>query len=68
MSEGKEIDNLLRNARESLNLSLEQVSERTKMRPNILEEIEKGNYTILPLPYLLASVKTYAKILRLPQE
>ncbi len=59
---------LLRSARESLNLTLLQVSEMTKIRPHILEEIENGNYKVLPLPYLLASVKTYAKSLRLPQE
>jgi len=68
MSEEKEIGKLLRNARESLNLSLQDVSERTKVRQHILEEIENGNYSVLPLPYLLASVKTYAKILRLPQD
>ncbi len=68
MSEEKDIGNLLRNARESLNLTLNQVSDKTKIRPHILEEIENGNYSVLPLPYLLASVKTYAKILRLPQE
>jgi transcriptional regulator with XRE-family HTH domain len=64
----KENINLLRSARESLNLTLLQVSEMTKIRPHILEEIESGNYKVLPLPYLLASVKTYAKALRLPQE
>lgn len=68
MSDEKDIVNLLRSARESLNLSLQQVSERTKIRPHILQEIERGNYSVLPLPYLLASVKTYAKALRLPQE
>ena len=68
MDEEKDIINLLRNARESLNLSLQQVSERTKIRPHILQEIENGNYSVLPLPYLLASVKTYAKSLRLPQD
>lgn len=68
MESDKDISKLLLNARKSLNLSLQQVSERTKIRPHILNAIENGDYSILPIPYLLASVKTYAKALRLPEE
>jgi len=63
-----EFGNKLRSSRESLNLSIEQVSEKTKIRPHILKELEEGNLGILPVPYLISFIKTYSSYLRLPDD
>lgn len=52
----------LRAAREDAHLSIEQVAQRTKVRPGILENIEADNHQALPaLTYTLGFVKAYAR-------
>lgn len=63
-----EFGKTLKAARESLNLSLQQVSEKTKIRTNILQEIEDCNIKVLPTPYLISFIKTYGQAVRLPKE
>ena len=63
-----EIGEKLKSARESLNLSLAEVSDKTKIRGHILEELEAGNFSVLPPPYLISFIKTYATFLRFPEE
>lgn len=63
-----EFGKTLKAARESLNLSLQQISEKTKIRTNILQEIEDCNIKVLPTPYLISFIKTYAQAVRLPKE
>jgi transcriptional regulator with XRE-family HTH domain len=52
--------------RKELNLSLEDVSEHTKIRPHIIEEIENGNLDVLPSVYMKAFLKTYCSFLKIP--
>ena len=60
---------LLKASRESQNLSLKEVSERTKIREHILKAIEEDRYEILKYPaYLKGFLKTYAKFLGLNPE
>ena len=53
-------------SRESQNLSLKEVSERTKIREPLLRAIEEDRYEIIKYPaYLKGFLKTYAKYLGL---
>ena len=64
----KEFAEQLINYRKNLNLTIQQVSEKTKIRPHILEELESGNFTFLPAVYIISFIKTYATFLKLPDE
>lgn len=56
------IGRLLRQAREASGMSLDVVSERTKVRPGILADIEADNHAALPaLTYTLGFVKAFAR-------
>ena len=56
----------LREEREKKNLSLEEVSRATKIRPSFLTAIEKGDYNKLPSgTYAHGFVRNYAKYLGL---
>lgn len=54
--------------RESLNLTIQQVSEKTKIRPHILLELENGHFTFLPAVYIISFIKTYATFLKIPDD
>ena len=57
---------LLKASRESQNLSLKEISERTKIREHFLKAIEEDRYEILKYPaYLKGFLKTYTKYLGL---
>lgn len=61
-AEPASIGALLRQARETAGLSLDAVSERTKVRPGILRDIEADNHAMLPaLTYSLGFVKAFAR-------
>jgi cytoskeletal protein RodZ len=50
------------------NLSIEEVSEATKIKSSFLLSIEKGDYKSLPSPaYALGFVRNYAKYLGMPE-
>ena len=53
----------LRKAREFKGMTLEDVSEITKINPNTLKAIEEQRLDILPEPYVRAFVKSYASAL-----
>ena len=55
----------LRAERESRNLSLEEVSESTKIRKHVLKAIEEDRYELLASVYLKGFLNTYAKYLGL---
>jgi len=56
------IGEALRRAREAAGLTLDDVSERTKIRPGILREVEADAHDRLPaLTYSLGFVKAYAR-------
>jgi transcriptional regulator with XRE-family HTH domain len=58
----------LSEARIKLNLSLEQVSEKTKIRPYILQAIEEGDTSKIQPVYMRSFIKTYAKFLKIPED
>jgi cytoskeletal protein RodZ len=55
----------LKKARESLQLSPEQVASKIRMDLKFLLQMEKGNFSFLPDVYLKAFIKEYAKVVGL---
>lgn len=51
----------LKEKRESQNISLEQISNKTKINLKYLEAIESGNFSELPKTYVRLFLKTYAE-------
>lgn len=62
----KTVGELLRQERLKQHKSLEQIAEKTKIRPGILDQLEKGEYQFLPSrTYVQGFVKAYAQALKL---
>jgi cytoskeleton protein RodZ len=60
---------LLKTERERLGLSLEQITEKTRMRTQILEAIEHEAWDSLPPPvFVRGFLRSYAKVLGISQE
>ncbi len=57
----------LKSAREKRKLSLEDVSQKTKIRLHIIKAFEDGNFAILPPVYAKSFIITYSKYLDIPQ-
>jgi transcriptional regulator with XRE-family HTH domain len=57
---------ILKEERLKQNLSLGDISDRTKIRVNFLSAIEDDNYEVLPPVYIRSFVKSYAQALRIP--
>ncbi|MFC4766372.1 helix-turn-helix domain-containing protein [Effusibacillus consociatus] len=58
----KELGSILRTARESKGLTLDEIQERTKIRKRYLEAIEEGELSILPgLVYARGFIRNYAE-------
>lgn len=55
----------LKNARVRRNLSIDDVSRHTGIRPAYIEQIEAGNFTFMPGVYVLAYIKEYAGLLEI---
>ncbi len=56
----------LRQRREQMGLSLEQVFDKTKLRPSLVEAIEQERWEDLPAPaFVKGFLRTYAKLLDL---
>lgn len=49
----------LKEVRQSRNISLEEIHNRTKINIKYLDAIENGNFDILPLPYMRLFLKAY---------
>ena len=45
--------------------SLEYISQKTKIRIQFLEKLEEGDFSIVPLTYIRAFLREYAKIVGL---
>ncbi len=60
-----EIGRKIQEARKRNHLSVEQLSEKTKIRPYIIEAIEAGNFKILPPVYIKSFIKTIAQFLKI---
>jgi transcriptional regulator with XRE-family HTH domain len=65
---GPKIGQILKQARIEQGLSLQQVEQATKIRARYLEELERGNFGVLPAVYVRGSLRTYADHLRLDGE
>lgn len=59
----------LRQTRESLNLSLEDVAKATSLHPNILEKLENNEFIQknVPATFLKGYLRSYTKFLRIPE-
>jgi transcriptional regulator with XRE-family HTH domain len=58
----------LRNRREELTLSVKEISSRTRIRPNVINALEEGNFDILPRVYITSFVKNYGSLLGISDE
>ena len=58
----------LKQAREALNLSLEDVAKEIRLRPSILQQLENNEFVQknVPSTFVRGYVRSYAKFLRLP--
>lgn len=63
-----EIGNILKEARESRKMSIDELSRLSKIRPYILEAIEEGNLSVQPEVYVKAFVKTISGILKIEND
>lgn len=64
----KTIGNLLREARLSKNISIEDASKRTKIHPNILKAMENDDFKFSGTVYAKGFLKLYAEFLGLDKE
>jgi cytoskeletal protein RodZ len=62
------ISDILKAARERANLSIEDLSEQTKIRPNIIESIEKNDFSNFQVVYLKAYIRNLAKELQIESD
>jgi len=63
------IGNVLREAREARGWSLEEVSERTKIKRRYIQAMEEGSFDVLPgRVYVKGFLRSYAKLLGLSPE
>ena len=61
--------NKLRQAREALNLSLEDAAKAISLRPSILEQLENNEFVQknVPSTFMKGYVRSYTKFLRIPE-
>jgi transcriptional regulator with XRE-family HTH domain len=60
----QEIGSNLRQIRQDSNLSIEDISERTRIQPRLLRALEEGRFDVLPEPvYIQSMVKKYGESL-----
>ena len=61
-----EIGDLLRRTREAQGLTLEEISDMTKISVRYLEAIESGDYSVIPAKvYAQGFIRNYANVLGL---
>ncbi len=63
-----EVSKILREKRKSQNLSLEEVSKKTKIHLNILKKIEESKFSEIHPTYLKGFIKIYADFLKIPSQ
>ncbi|MCK5742913.1 MAG: helix-turn-helix domain-containing protein, partial [Chlorobi bacterium] len=61
----KSLGHILKKSREAIGLSIAQASEKTKIRPYLIEAFEKDDFAILPGVYAKSFIKTYAEFLNI---
>ena len=62
------ISDILRTSRQKLNLSVEDLSQQTKIRPNIIESIENNQLSDFQVVYLKAYIRNIAKELQIDKD
>ena len=65
MDKMKSLGHILKKSREAIGLSIAQASEKTKIRPHLIEAFEKDDFTVLPGVYAKSFIKTYAEFLNI---
>jgi cytoskeletal protein RodZ len=60
-----DIGKIISEARQKKNLTIEQLSEITKIRHYIIKAIEAGDYSVMPEIYIKSFLKTIAKYLQI---
>jgi len=55
----------LKRAREGKNLTLADISRKTRISEKFLEKIERGTYDFAPEPYVRAFIRSYARVVGL---
>ena len=56
---------LLKSSRESQKLTIEEISQKLKIRSQVLKAFEEDNYSILPSVYARSSLKSYGTFLKI---
>lgn len=63
-----ELSNIIKSYREKKGISLNELSDKTKIRKNILSAIEEGDFSLLPPVYSVSFLKTIVTYLEIPEE
>lgn len=58
----------LRTKREEQQLTLDDVASHLRLKKDLIDDIEKGRYTKIPLTYLKGYLRSYAKLLAFSEE
>lgn len=64
----EELSKIIKSYREKSNISLDDISEKTKIRKFVLLAIEEGDFSKLPPIYGKSFVKEYIEFLEIPEE
>lgn len=64
----EELSKIIKSYREKSNFSLDEISEKTKIRKFVLNVIEEGDFSKLPPVYGKSFVKEYIDFLQIPAE
>ncbi len=62
------LNQLLQQLREKKGLSLDNITQATKIRQKVIISLEQGNYTALPAIYIKSFIRTYGAFLGLTEE
>lgn len=63
-----ELSNIIKSYREKKGISIKELSDKTKIRKNILSAIEEGDFSLLPPVYGISFLKTIVHTLEIPEE
>lgn len=64
----QELANIIKKYREQKGVSLQELSDKTKIRKNILSAIEQGDFSLLPPVYGTSFLRTIVQYLEIPEE
>lgn len=60
----QKVGKIISEARRKQNLSIKELSERTKIRPHVIEALEADDFSIMPEVYIKSFLKTLSQVLR----